>query len=447
MASPTPDAATLSTLLAAIDMGTNSFKLLIVRAYPDGIFFTIGQFKEPVVLGRDTTSSSSTPTPFVLSHHSHLLALESLKKFQKILKSYKITVNKAEFLECVREEVDLEVDVLPGEEEARLVYLGMVQFLPIYEKLVLGVDIEGGNVVLGASLKLGHVNLTQKFGASEGNTEIMRDQIRLVIQESGLVENIQSCGFEVVVGSSGTIKAVENAVGNLVSLGDGKRDWKLSRGEVKGVVGSLCGGGEAERVRKGKFYKRWSEFMVAGAVLLEEIFEVLGIEEMGGFSLCIGRRGSLRKCDHLTNIQVLPPLTPRIFNIILGFPSEKRNGNHLHGYSTEEVKLIALRAKHHGKNLPNFDHVKKKFRFLCAIICTSAALQQHRLIGFQHMEISHSQEGFRLACSSVKDQNYPLGIVQTLAEDIGDELRQELAHFKMAFQEGLYIVVPSSASE
>ncbi|KAM0994785.1 hypothetical protein FF1_010295 [Malus domestica] len=116
MASPTPDAATLSILLAAIDMGTNSFKLLIVRAYPDGIFFTIGQFKEPL-----------TPVRCV--------ATAAVRE----------AVNKAEFLECVREEVGLEVDVLPGEEEARLVYLGMAQFLPIYEKLVLGVDIEGGS--------------------------------------------------------------------------------------------------------------------------------------------------------------------------------------------------------------------------------------------------------------------------------------------------------------
>ncbi|KAM1276454.1 hypothetical protein ACFX13_029668 [Malus domestica] len=101
MASPTPYAPTLSTLLAAIDLGTNSFKLLIVRAYPDGKFFTVNQFKEPVVLGRDTTSSSN-PTPFA--------------------------VNKAEFLERVREEVGLEADVLPGEDEARLVYLGILQF-------------------------------------------------------------------------------------------------------------------------------------------------------------------------------------------------------------------------------------------------------------------------------------------------------------------------------
>ncbi|TQD91743.1 hypothetical protein C1H46_022585 [Malus baccata] len=250
MASPTPDAATLSTLLAAIDMGTNSFKLLIVRAYPDGIFFTIGQFKEPVVLGRDTTSSSSTPTPFALSHHSHLLALESLKKNLGWLKRFNLAALKS------------------------------------------------------------------------------------------------------LCGSSGTIKAVEKAV--------------LEKAEM---------------------------------------FE------------------ALRKCDHLTNIQVAASLDAKDLEYLeaacvlhnIGISVGKKGyhkhscsiitkGNHLHGYSTEEVKEELV------------DHVSFK-------------------------------EFPGQACSSVKDQNYPPGIVQTLAEDFGDELRQELAHFKMAFQEELYIVVPSSASE
>ncbi|RXH82186.1 hypothetical protein DVH24_036527 [Malus domestica] len=378
MASPTPDAATLSILLAAIDMGTNSFKLLIVRAYPDGIFFTIGQFKEPL-----------TPVRCV--------ATAAVRE----------AVNKAEFLECVREEVGLEVDVLPGEEEARLVYLGMAQFLPIYEKLVLGVDIEGGstefvywkgrNVVLGASLKLGHVNLTQKFGASEGNAEIMRNQIRLV--------------------------------GNLVSFGDGKRDWKLSRGEVKGVVG-VCAAEERRRgLGRGSFIKGGRSLWLQGQCCWRRYLRCLELRRWEETF------EALRKFDHLTNIQVAASLDAKDLEYLeaacvlhnIGISVGKKGyhkhscsiitkGNHLHGYSTEEVKLIALLAKHHRKNLPNFDHVSFK-------------------------------EFPEQTCSSVKDQNYPPGIVQTLAEDIGDELRQEFAHFKMACQEELYIVVPSSASE
>ncbi|CAB4285420.1 unnamed protein product [Prunus armeniaca] len=562
MASATTDPPTPSTLFAAIDMGTNSFKMLIVRAYPNGKFFTIDQFKEPVVLGRDT-STSSTTTPFTLSHHSQLLALEALKRFQNILKSYKINkthvrcvataavreaVNNVGFLKCVREEVGLEIDVLPGEQEARLEYLGMLQFFPIYEKLVLGVDIGGGStefvigkqgkVIFGASLKLGHVNLTQKFGNNEENVAHMREHIRLVVQESGLVDKIKDCGFEVVVGSSGTIKAVEKAalygyanvsnmlqVGNMVSFGDSKRYWKLSRGELKGVVESFCGGGEAEKIRREKFFKMRSEFIVAGAVLLEEIFEVIGIEEMeiSGYSLAEGviaetlakvndydlnanakwssivrlamRFNSnkrmraaaqcasiakeffecLRKCDdELAGNQVAASLDDKDLEYLeascllhnIGLSIEKKgyhkhsysiimNGGHLQGYSTEEVKLIALLARHHRKKLPNFGHVsfkefptevKKKFRFLCAIIRISVALQQHRRIDFQQMEFSHSYEGFKLACGGVKVQNSPPCILEPLAEDIGDDLRQELEHFKMVFHEELLLLVPSSVS-
>lgn len=323
--------ASSSTLYAAIDMGTNSFKMIIIRAYPNGKFFTIDHLREPVVLGRDTTTatSSSTSTPFTLSAQSQLIALEALQKFQKTLTSYNISkaqircvataavreaVNKGEFLKCVSEKIGLEVDVLPGEEEARLVYLGMLQFWPIYDKLVLGVDIGGGStefvigkqgkVVFGASLKLGHVNLTQKFGSNKESAAHIREHIRLVIQESGLVKKIKDFGFEVVVGSSGTIKAVETAVfngfvnksnvlevSNVVAFGDGRKDWRLSRGEVKGVVEGLCGGGgEGEKIRREKFFKRRSEFIIAGAVLLEEIFEVLGIEEMevSGYALAEG---------------------------------------------------------------------------------------------------------------------------------------------------------------
>ncbi|XP_024032365.1 uncharacterized protein LOC112094890, partial [Morus notabilis] len=152
---------------------------------------------------------------------------------------------------------------------------------------------KGGNVVFARSLNLGHVSLSQRgFGQSE-----MREYVRSVMEESGLVEDVKGFGFEVVVGSSGTIQALEKAVfdgygdnvGNNV-FGVGKRDWRLSRGELRAVVERLCGEGEEESERRERFFKRRSEFIVAGAVLLEEIFEALGVEEMevSGFALAEG---------------------------------------------------------------------------------------------------------------------------------------------------------------
>nr|POE44706.1 hypothetical protein CFP56_77933 [Quercus suber] len=84
------------------------------------------------------------------------------------------------------------------------------------------------------------------------------------------------------------------------------------------------------------------------------------------------------------------------------------DGGHLHGYSTEEVKLMALLARHHRKKFPKSDHasliafsneVKQKFRSLCAIVRISVALQQHQCINIQEMILSISHEGFKLVCA------------------------------------------------
>ncbi|XP_010458199.1 PREDICTED: uncharacterized protein LOC104739511 [Camelina sativa] len=297
-----------SQIFTSIDMGTNSFKLLIVHADPSGrSFVPIERLKEPVVLSRESPTS--------ISSQSQDRALQSLRKFKSLILSYNVSgdrircvatealrraENQRQFVEAVFEDVGLKVDVLSGEEEARLVYLGVLQFLPVFEKSVLCVDIGGGStefvvgkcgdVKLAVSLKLGHVNLTQMFLKNNGDgLEKMRDYIRNAIDESGLVDRLkESDGFEVVVGSSGTIRAIENAVFSgygadmcEFNLEGYKRDWRFGRAELSSLVAKLCSdGGDEEQIRRDGFFKRRSEFIVAGAVLLEEIFKAFAIEEM-----------------------------------------------------------------------------------------------------------------------------------------------------------------------
>lgn len=208
--------------------------------------------------------------------------------------------NKAEFVDNIRKTLRLDVEVLSGEEEAKLVYLGILQFLPIYSKIVLAVDIGGGStefvigfkgeVLFATSLKLGHVSLTERFVK---NNEIadMRLYIQSVIEESGLVNKVKELGFEMVVGSSGTIKAIEKAIFSgygVDVLKEFQREWRFSKLELSSLVERLCS--EEEKVLRDGFFKRRSEFIVAGAILLEEIFEVLGIEEMevSGYALAEG---------------------------------------------------------------------------------------------------------------------------------------------------------------
>ncbi|XP_077218826.1 ppx-GppA phosphatase isoform X2 [Tasmannia lanceolata] len=308
-------------LLAAIDMGTNSFKMLLIRADPRGRFLTVDRFKEPVVLGRDmiSTVNPSANSPPSISIDSQRRAISALQNFSGILHGHHVNKtaivatsavreakNQREFLSRVRDELGFEINVLSGEEEARFVYLGVLQFLPLYDKTILTVDIGGGStefvlgkegkVIFAVSLKLGHVSLTESF-VKNGKIVEMQQYIRSVVIKSDLVEKVREIGFDVAVGSSGTIRSIEKAVflgfgfdraNEGVAFGEFSREWKFSREELIGVVEGLCGlDGEGELERRVGFFKRRAEFILAGGVLLREIFEILDIGEMevSGYAL------------------------------------------------------------------------------------------------------------------------------------------------------------------
>lgn len=309
MATDFPDSAAMAAtnnLFAAVDMGTNSFKLLIVLFDSStGHFFTLDQRKESVLLGLDTAQ--------VISPSSVDRAVAVLGKFQQVMHFYHISSshvrvvatsavreasNQSDFTETLRQTLDLHIDVLSGLDEARLIYQGVLQFCSLVNFTVLTVDIGGGstefvignngNVLHAISLKLGHVTLTQTFI----ETEKMREHIRSALASSGLVDKIKEYKIDKVVGSSGTIKAIEKAVceytintreiEGVVEVNN--RDWKFNEKELTELVERLEVEGQEKREA---FFKKRAKFIVAGAILLEEIFKGLGIEEMevSGYAL------------------------------------------------------------------------------------------------------------------------------------------------------------------
>ncbi|CAA7037101.1 unnamed protein product [Microthlaspi erraticum] len=253
----------------------------------------------------------------------------------------------------------------------------------------------------------------------------MRDFIRHAIDESRLADKLkESDGFEVVVGSSGTIRAIENALFSgygsdlcQFNLEGYKRDWRFGRRELSSVLEKLCGEGDEEQIRREGFFKRRSEFIVAGAVLLEEIFKALGIEEMevseyalaegviadslafeGSYDLNANARWrsvmrlatrlngfdrtvifqeifvGLRKCSDLRVIlddKDLEYLEAACFLHNIGIITGKKgyhkqsyhiikNGDHLHSYTAEEVELIALLTRYQRKKFPKLDRAPAK---------------------------------------------------------------------------------------
>ncbi|KAL8527896.1 hypothetical protein ACS0TY_005637 [Phlomoides rotata] len=329
---PSTDTAAASAgnnIFAAVDIGTNSFKLTTIRIDPSsGRFITIKRLKEPVLLGLDTaTTSSSSSSATTISAESLDRAISALKKFQDDIQSdrrhtshlrlvatsaVREASNKSQFIETVKETLGLRVEVISGAEEARLIYLGVLQFIPVFSSTVLTIDIGGGSteftvghkgkVLYSKSLRLGHVTLTAKFtnAAKMADVAKMREHIRNELETSGLIKEINKYKLDGVIGSSGTIKAIEKAVckgyANKVEENVGvleefvNRDWRFTRGELGILVESLCDDEMEGRLKRKEFFERRAPFILAGTILLDEIFERLGIEEIevSGYALAEG---------------------------------------------------------------------------------------------------------------------------------------------------------------
>ncbi|KAK6119049.1 hypothetical protein DH2020_047199 [Rehmannia glutinosa] len=475
---PTATAITTGTtnndLFAAVDIGTNSFKLTVVRTDPSsGRFLTLNRLKEPVALGLDTTTTSSATT---ISAVSLDRAISAIRKFQRFLHSHRLppshvrlvatsavreASNKSQFTRVVKESLGLNVEIISGAEEARLIYLGVLQFFPVFTSTVLTIDIGGGsteftvgfkgNVLFSKSLRLGHVTLTQEF------SDIVEENVGV---------------FEEFV----------------------KREWRFTRHELRSLVESLYDE-EREmdgRVKRVGFFKRRAAFILAGTVLLDEIFDTLAIEEIevSGYALGGGDHGDVGACLRGELFECLRKLNElhdngndgeelsvslddrdleyldaasllHNFGLYTGKKGYHKqsfhiivNGDHLHGYTKEEIKLIALLVRYHRKKFPKSDvlegsakEAKQKFRVLCTIMRVSSAVQQRLPVNFQFMEFIPSPEGLKLVLYESEARNQSADTVQPLDGDINLSMEKELEHFRMVFKQNLSILVSSSISD
>lgn len=296
--------------LAAIDIGTNSFHLVVVEITNSGNFEIIDSVKEVIRLGE----GSSGDIKFI-TEESIQRAINGLNKFVGIAKSHNAEIkavatsavrestNKIEVIKKIYKESGIKIDVISGIEEGRLIYLGVLQAVPVYDKRVLCIDIGGGSTefVLGYkgkilyanSLKLGAVRMTKKF-FSQGI--VTQDAIaRCVEWVEGVlypvVRELNQYKIDMVVGSSGTImaaglmiKAMEEGSISTAILNNYKFNKKSLLKISKQILESKT---TSQRKKiKGLDPKR-ADIIPAGMIILSTIFKEFNISQMtiSGYAL------------------------------------------------------------------------------------------------------------------------------------------------------------------
>jgi exopolyphosphatase/guanosine-5'-triphosphate,3'-diphosphate pyrophosphatase len=288
--------------LAAIDIGTNSFHLIITEADTDtGKFKILGREREVVRLGTGSTDMK------YLSPEAVSRGIETLKRFKGLAdaagaklraiatSAVREAKNQDDFIRKARNEVGVKIEVASGFEEARFIYLGILQALPVYNKQVLLIDIGGGStefligykgeILYDNSLKLGAIRLTQRFFDSEKIENRQIKECRKFIRGTmnPVTRQVSNINFEIVVGSSGTVM---NAASMISVSKDGNPDvrfnnYTFTRQELEGIVETIIEAKSAkQRLKIPGLDPSRVDIITAGVLILEQIFKELGIKEI-----------------------------------------------------------------------------------------------------------------------------------------------------------------------
>lgn len=293
----------MSSVLAAVDIGTNSVHLVVARVEGDRIE-VVEREREMVRLG-SSAGDMKRLRPAAVTR-----GIEALARFRQVAAIHGATLravatsavreaaNREAFIEQARA-VGVEVEVISGFEEARLIHLGVLAAVPVFDRKVLVCDIGGGSteLVVGArgevlasrSLKLGAIRLTRRHFAkarlADGAVEACRRDVRTALAPA--LRQIRRTGFEVAVGSSGTIEAVCRMVVARNAARDGTpaprtlNNLTVSRDDVDRVVRRLVKAPTVkERARTPGLDPARADIILAGALVLEQVLHETGATEL-----------------------------------------------------------------------------------------------------------------------------------------------------------------------
>ncbi|NOX17305.1 MAG: Ppx/GppA family phosphatase [Chlorobi bacterium] len=290
--------------IAAIDVGTNSFHLIVVEPRENGSFEIVDQAREVVRLGEGNKGDIKKikAAPFERG-------VNTLKNFKGIADSHNAAIraiatsavreaeNRAEFVAEVKESSGIEIEIVNGIEEARLIYLGVSKAIHLKNKTAFCFDIGGGStefifgrkeiILYSMSLKLGAVRLTQMFfpdgTVTEQNVKHCADWIEGILQP--VVRESGHIIFDEAVASSGTGLAAASMIymkrKQTEAFKVNLNNFVLSASELFDLREELLAMKTTSERKKilGQEAKR-ADIIPAGIILLTEIVKHFGIKKL-----------------------------------------------------------------------------------------------------------------------------------------------------------------------
>ncbi|MEC7815758.1 MAG: exopolyphosphatase [Pseudomonadota bacterium] len=280
-------------MLAAIDMGSNSFHMVVARLV-HGEIRTVEKMGEKVQLGAGLDPYNR------LTEDAQQRALDCLSRFAQRLQgmppeavqivgtnALRVARNAQSFIDRAEAVLGYPVEIIAGREEARLIYLGVSHTLSDDQGKRLVVDIGGGSTefIIGQrfepqeleSLHMGCVSFRNRYFPDGKITRRQMDKAITHAEQEllNIRQHFRATGWQSAVGSSGSIKAIASVLATL-KLTDGTITFEAMQELRKRLVDM----GRTDKLSDLGVRDDRQSIFPAGFAILYATFQSLGIREM-----------------------------------------------------------------------------------------------------------------------------------------------------------------------
>ncbi len=281
-----------SPLLAAVDLGSNSFHMIVARVQDEQLR-VLDRLRDPVRLaaglGRDNR----------IDPEVRQRAIECLQRFGQRLRdlgseSVRIvgtnTLRRArdpDFLEEAQQALGHPIEIIAGVEEARLIYLGVAHSLAADGGRRLVMDIGGGSteLIIGEgftplrmdSLYMGCVSMSERFfSAGKLTKAAFRDaEVAAGVELEPIQARFRRLGWQMAAGASGTIRTVREIV-----VEAGWSEQGITLPALRKLRKAMLDAGQADKLKFKGLSDDRRPVLAGGVAILIATFEALGIERM-----------------------------------------------------------------------------------------------------------------------------------------------------------------------
>lgn len=280
-------------LVAAIDLGSNSFHMVLARV-------DHGEIRILERLGEKVQLAAGLGDDGELSEEAMQRGLDCLRRFAQLINglpegavrivgtnALREARNRSQFIRQVRQILGHRVDVVSGREEARLIYLGVAHTLADDAGKRLVVDIGGGSTefivgerfesLIRESLQIGCVSSSRHFFAdgriTPGRYAQAYTHARLELMQ--IEQAIQRLGWQEAVGSSGTIRTIAQCIQN-----SGQGQGEVTREGLLWLKRKVVKAGQIDKLDLPGLKAERRPILPAGLAILEAVFDALNIEVM-----------------------------------------------------------------------------------------------------------------------------------------------------------------------